>query len=454
MRRSGLPIVLLLAISSLLLFIFLTWIVIVPSQAQQHFSTTVQSVKTASPQVSPTISPTATAVKNKQRAQQGKQSGSATFWSWVTLPRILIGCVVLLAALFGFLIWSRMRPDEYKKLREKAGRLFRLLARADKKLAGVGIALLVATSLGVSAPLLGVSIPLNQPLLRLAALVLGSVILVVAVVRGRPPRLGTLGGHELLPAFVTRPTHLAQLRDALVGKKGPRPRRVALVGMGGAGKSVLAAEAARDPAIRKAYPEVAWVSVGQQPPLLERQHRLTKQLGSSDAVIDVEDGRDLLRKLLADRACLIIVDDVWVREDVRAFDVVGERSALLITTRDGNVAKAFEMAEVEVEELDDDQALALLAGLADKSATSLLATTRDVAREVGNLALGLTMAGALARDIGWEDVLSLLQAAKLEAFDVTVSGDYRYGTLQKAIQVSIDALVQLQETFCARWSTT
>ena len=39
-----------------------------------------------------------------------------------------------------------------------------------------------------------------------------------------------------------------------------------------------------------------------------------------------------------------------------------------------------------------------------------------------------------------ERSLSLLQAAKLDAFDVPVSGDYRYETLQKAIQVSMDAL--------------
>ena len=135
-------------------------------------------------------------------------------------------------------------------------------------------------------------------------------------------------------------------------------------------------------------------------------------MGSTDAVIDVEDGRDLLRKLLADRACLIIVDDVWTREDVWAFDVVGERSALLVTTRDGNVAKAFEMASVEVGEIDDDQALALLAGRAGQSATSLPATARQVVREVGNLALGLTMAGALARDIGWGTIALALTSGQ------------------------------------------
>ena len=162
--------------------------------------------------------------------------------------------------------------------------------------------------------------------------------------------------------------------------------------MGGAGKSVLAEEAASDPAIRMAYPDVAWVSVGQQPPLAERQHRLAKQLGSTDAVIDVEDGRDLLRKLLADRACLIIVDNVWTREDVWAFDVLGSVSALLVTTRDGNVAKAFEMASVEWENsMITRRSRCSLAGLG--RARHLSGDSCQVVREVGNLALGLTMAG-------------------------------------------------------------
>ena len=92
----------------------------------------------------------------------------------------------------------------------KAGRLLRRLAHADKKLAGVGIALLLAAALGVSAPLLGVSIPLTSPLLRLTALVLGVVILLVAVVRGRPPRLGALSGHDPPPIFVVRTTQLTR----------------------------------------------------------------------------------------------------------------------------------------------------------------------------------------------------------------------------------------------------
>ena len=441
-QRSGLQNVLLLVICSLFLFMLGVGIVTVPAQAQQTSPVSVQAVATASPRAPPTVGPTATAVQNKQRAQQGNTLGNATFWSRTTLIRILVGCGVLLAALSGFLAWSGKRPDEYKTLREKAGRLLRRLAHADWKVSVVGLGLLLAAALGVNAPLLGVSVPLNQPLLRLAALALGMAVLAVAVLKGQPPRLGARTVPEPPPTsvFVARPTQLAQLRDALVNEKGRRPRRVALVGMGGAGKSVLAEVAARDPAIQKVYPDVAWVPLSQQLSLKDCQHVLAKQLGSTDAVINVEDGRNLLRKLLADRACLIMVDNVWTREDLRAFDVVGDRSALLITTRQVDMAKAFEMATVEVGELDDDQALALLAGEVGQDVTSLPATAREVAREVGHLALGLTMAGALARNIGWDDVLSLLQAAKLDEFAVPVSGDYGYESLQKAIRVSIDAL--------------
>ncbi len=439
-RRSDLQNLLLLVISSLFLLAFAVGIVTVPAQAQQQLPTSVQAVATASPSP-PTAGPAATVVQNKQRAQQGKTQGNATFWSWTALILILIGGAVLLAAVCGFLVWSRKRPDEYTTLREIAGRLLRRQAHPDWKWAAPGLGLLLLAALGGEVTLLSTAkIPVNDPRLRLAAAILGAVLLIIAEWRGWPRRVD-ITDHQRPSAFVPRPTELAQLRAALVDQNGRRPRRIALVGMGGAGKSVLAEEATRDPAIQKVYPDMAWVSLGRRPRLAEHQHRLAKQLGSNDAVINVDDGRDLLGKLLADRACLLIVDDVWMREDLRAFDVVGERLALLVTTRHGDVAKAFKvMATVEVNELDDGQALALLAGRAGQDVTSLPATARQVAQEVGNLALGLAMAGALATDIGWKNVLSLLQAAKLEAFDVPVWGNYRYESLQKAIQVSIDAL--------------
>src|SRR5947209_12032528 len=109
-------------------------------------------------------------MQNKQRAQQGKQLRNENFWPWTTLSQLLVGCAVLLAALCGFLAWSRKRPDKYKTIREKAGQLLRRLAHADWKVATVGLGLLLAAALGVSASVLGVSIPLNEPLLRLAAL--------------------------------------------------------------------------------------------------------------------------------------------------------------------------------------------------------------------------------------------------------------------------------------------
>jgi len=53
---------------------------------------------------------------------------------------------------------------------------------------------------------------------------------------------------------VARPAQLNQVLDALIGAS-PDGQLVALAGMGGSGKSVLAAAAARDPKVREAFPD-------------------------------------------------------------------------------------------------------------------------------------------------------------------------------------------------------
>ena len=57
---------------------------------------------------------------------------------------------------------------------------------------------------------------------------------------------------------------------------------VGLAGMGGVGKSVLAAALANDEAIRRAFPDgVIWVELGQDPELTERQAQVAASLGDT-----------------------------------------------------------------------------------------------------------------------------------------------------------------------------
>ena len=113
--------------------------------------------------------------------------------------------------------------------------------------------------------------------------------------------------------------------------------------MGGLGKTVLAIALARDHDIRRAFPDgIFWVTLGQEPALIVRQSQLIEALSDTPrALADIQQGKAHLSELLADKTCLLILDDVWQVDHMQAFDVLGPQCSLLITTRDTSLTKAL-----------------------------------------------------------------------------------------------------------------
>src|SRR5262249_13011395 len=129
----------------------------------------------------------------------------------------------------------------------------------------------------------------------------------------------------------------------------------------------------------------------------------------------VQEGRQHLRTLLADRACLIILDDVWETRDAQRMDVVvsPSPSRLLITTREGGLVTDLDADEVRLGQLLPDQAVALLSHWCETSLEGN-ADAGTVARECGYLPLALAICGARARDSApWADIASGLRHADL-----------------------------------------
>jgi hypothetical protein len=105
--------------------------------------------------------------------------------------------------------------------------------------------------------------------------------------------------------------------------------------MGGIGKSALANLLAHDRFVREASPDgIVWVGLGSVPNLAELMRRVHTGLGGDGAFADEHEGKTKLQAILADKAVLLILDDVWRKPDVDAFDVLGPRCRALITTRD------------------------------------------------------------------------------------------------------------------------
>ncbi|HEU4560625.1 MAG TPA: NB-ARC domain-containing protein [Longimicrobium sp.] len=213
--------------------------------------------------------------------------------------------------------------------------------------------------------------------------------------------------------------------------------RLGLHGQGGIGKSVLAAALARDDKVRRAFPDgVYWVGLGQSPDLLRLQADVLSAVeGRPGAVVTVEEGSRVLSERLRSRACLLVLDDVWDMRHARAFDVLGPRSRLLVTTRDGAVLTALGAREERIERLPEAVALELLAGWAGQEAARLPDAAHRVARECGCLPLALAVAGARVRDgVTWDDLSAVLERGRVEFLD------HPYANVFRSMRLSVDAL--------------
>jgi WD40 repeat protein len=238
---------------------------------------------------------------------------------------------------------------------------------------------------------------------------------------------------------VRRPDQLNQVLDALIGAPSDGPL-VGLAGMGGSGKSVLAAAAARDPKVREAFPDGRfWLELGPHPPLLQLQASLAAALGDSRPITDVPQGRARLSRLLAERRCLLVLDNVWDQAHVSAFAEPEPPCRVLVTTRD--TATVPGATVVLLGELSPEAATRLLARWAHLPPGDPPEEAALVARECGYLPLALAVCGALvyAGNHDWGQLLGLLRDADLDALPIQLE-DYPHPSLAIALAASIDTL--------------
>jgi NB-ARC domain/TIR domain len=266
------------------------------------------------------------------------------------------------------------------------------------------------------------------------------------------PRMGKLiGVPSLPPHLLSSKARVESLKDALLADlrrpevlTGPAAQ-IGLHGMGGIGKSVLANLLVRDPEVRRAFPNgIVWVPISIGPDLraLQRQIAVALEEGASFAGIDSTTiGREKLRDVFASKSLLLVLDDVWRSGDVEAFDILGPRCRLIITTRDAGLITACGGKHYAVRELDDAAAFELLAAAAGIPSGSLPDRAQHVVAKCGRLPLALSLSGGMIRrGISWVSVEERLQAAALESIGDRHALDERHKNLWAAMRVSVDAL--------------
>src|SRR6185437_3963613 len=198
--------------------------------------------------------------------------------------------------------------------------------------------------------------------------------------------------------------------DGAVGVTGAA---LGIHGQGGIGKTVLAAALARDVEVRRCFPDgVFWVTVGEQGDLVAAQQGLLARLGAADpGVRSAGQGAALLRQVLAERRCLLVVDDVWSAAAAAAFKVAGRAGRVLYTTRDPVVLTGAAGQVVELGVLPQAAARDLLAGL---TGVAVLPAEADrIVAATGGVALALALVGAAVGAGGqsWAQAAALLETA-------------------------------------------
>ena len=264
---------------------------------------------------------------------------------------------------------------------------------------------------------------------------------VVAPPEARPP----YNNAPALPDnFVERPEILARLRDALF--EDARHRNIALTaleGMGGIGKTVLAAALCHDEVVRDAYPDgIFWFTIGR-----ESRRRFDERMEAVPGLkqlLGPYEGEEACiaqyRNALRDKAALIVLDDVWHAGDIEPFRTESPRSRLLVTTRDAAIAPAFGARAFTVELPTGAEAREVLARWAGLAAEALPPQAEDAIGECKNLPLALAMIGIhlRGRPAGyWDIVLGHLRHADLAW--ITARFPEPHTSLFRAIQVSVEA---------------
>ena len=248
----------------------------------------------------------------------------------------------------------------------------------------------------------------------------------------------------LPPNYIERPDALANLRNAVIlDEPGPS---IAVCGMGGIGKTILAQALGHDEVVQQAFPDgIAWTTMGRDLAhnLTARVQEVRRALGDEPDPAETESqciGR--YRTLLEEKAALVIVDNIWRRADIEPFLAESRRSRLLFTTRDGAIAAATRAVEHRADRLTFDEARTLLAHWAGYPPDAVPAEGADLVQECGQLPLVLSMTGAMLRGkppAYWGHVLGLLRRSDLVKIRAQIPF-YPHADLMRTIQVSVDAL--------------
>jgi transcriptional regulator with XRE-family HTH domain len=189
-------------------------------------------------------------------------------------------------------------------------------------------------------------------------------------------------------------------RDRLLEQLSQRilaTRRIALHGLPGVGKTALAIALAHNAQIRACFSDgVLWAGLGLQAHLLaELRHWgmvLNVSLPEVASPFLQATWRETLREALEERRLLLVIDDAWQADVVKALDIGGPACACVLTTRFEGIAANFagEHAFL-IPKLEDAAGVEVLTRFVPELMEYEREIVWDLVRAVGGLPLALSL---------------------------------------------------------------
>jgi transcriptional regulator with XRE-family HTH domain len=264
----------------------------------------------------------------------------------------------------------------------------------------------------------------------------------------KPGRCDYYAHISLPPIYVERPQLYADIRTALLSDMStaalsstlPLRKPQALHGMGGIGKTVIVRALCDDPMVQAAFSDgILWVTLGQTPDLALKMREWINTLGGaiSETASTIDGLKETLAKLLKERTCLLIVDDVWQRTHVEAFRVDAPRCRLLLVTRDAQIASAVGAEVHSTPVMTSTEAVALLEAWANGRLTKVdTGVKSQIVKRLGGLPLAVKLAGGRLQDVSIDKWLGDFEELRdLDAeFDANNPEDSLYVSFMMSLQ--------------------
>ena len=199
--------------------------------------------------------------------------------------------------------------------------------------------------------------------------------------------------------------------------------------------------------VRCAFDRIAWVSVGQQPNLLEMQRSLFLQL--TDEPMPIKDGSTIesqqqdLRAACKGKRFLVVLDDVWDRTHEKWLNCIDETSTskLLVTTRIRGLMQGCEEVSLNLMAPGEAVDLLLRAGQIADADETCAAAAGKIAKLCGYLPLYLMICGGVILsyegELEWQtELVEMLQFDRVEVLDEAVGDD----TVGRLVDSSLNML--------------